>query len=260
MEVTVRLHGGLGNQIFQYAAGLALKKAMGSSAKLFFVMLEENPHNHLGHDYMSALFIQGTMFESKIHSYRYTQGKAFEVWYPDLLTNYTMPIYLDGYFQYLPAIAPSIPELRTQILTQLSKTTGLNYTPLLDTGFVHVRRGDYLKHPTFHWVQEAAYFEKGMKLIGLEKWVIFSDDIDWCRNQACFRGAAFAEEEDEMKALLVMSSCCGGAVISNSSFSWWAAMFGAHEYSGRVVYPEMWVEYEKPRLFPAEWLQLSSSS
>ena len=258
MEITVHLQGGLGNQLFQYAAGLAVKKCMGPEAKLWFVMPDKNPHNHLGHDYVSDLFTKGQMTMGNLPVSAYNQWYAFEPWWPHLIAKRGLTMYMFGYFQYLPALVDILPELRIDFIKALCIKTGLLYKPQFDTGFVHVRRGDYLKLPNYHWVQEASYYKKGMELIGLKRWLVFSDDLDWCREQPCFQGAIFADEKDELRALLVMISCCGGAVISNSSFSWWAAMFGANEFSGRVVYPELWLEREKPVLFPESWLSSSS--
>jgi hypothetical protein len=256
MDITVRLQGGLGNQLFQYAAGLSLKKCMGPNTSLHLIMLEENKHNHLGHDYSTDLFVKGTKITEYTPTVPYIQYSAFEPWYPELLIRRGPSIYLDGYFQYLPAISDILPELRISFINALCKKTGLLLKQKTNTGFVHVRRGDYLKNPTYHWVQTPEYYEKGMRTIGLDRWTVFSDDIEWCKKQICFEQCIFAEDDNELRSLLVMISCCGGAVISNSSFSWWAAIFGAHEYGGRVVYPELWSEHHKPTLFPDEWLQI----
>lgn len=257
--ITVRLLGGLGNQLFQYAAALAVRNANPSNPNVWFIIFDENKHNKMGHNYIGDLFIEGkmhTMMPSP--TYTYAQHGSFTQWDPLAIAQNGSSIFLDGYFQYLPAIIPILPLLRSSFLGALRKKSGLALRPMLNTGFVHVRRGDYLLNPTYHWVQTAEYYERGMKLLNLQKWIIFSDDIDWCSQQACFQGCILADEPDELKALDVMISCCGGAVISNSTFSWWAAIFSANE--GRVVYPEFWSEKYTPTLFPREWTMLSSSS
>jgi Glycosyl transferase family 11 len=257
--ITVRLLGGLGNQLFQYAAALAVRNANSTKPDIWFIMFDKNVHNTLGHNYISDLFTEGKMHTiMPSPRYNYRQEGAFTQWDPVSFAQNGPSIFLDGYFQYLPAIIPILPLLRVSFLGALRKKTELPLRPMLNTGFVHVRRGDYLLNPTYHWVQSAEYYEKGMKLLGLQKWIIFSDDIDWCSQQPCFQGCTLVDEPDELKALDLMISCCGGAVISNSSFSWWAAIFSANE--GRVVYPELWSERYKPTLFPREWTMLSSSS
>jgi hypothetical protein len=98
-----------------------------------------------------------------------------------------------------------------------------------------------------------------MSLINAEQWLVFSDDIIWCRQQPCFQkeNVVLCDEPNELIALHVMSSCGAGAVISNSSFSWWAAVLGE---IAPVVYPDLWSEHHKPNLFPETWTRLSSSS
>jgi len=249
--ITVRLQGGLGNQLFQYAAALAVRKVSGAS--IWFVD-GGNPHNKLGHDYVKELFVEGKRHadEAPTPMVMYIQYSAFETWLPTWFVDKT--VYLEGYFQSLDELTPILPEMRASLLPLLRNSKIQN--PTLDTGFVHVRRGDYLLNPTYHWVQSPSYYEKGMSLIGAKKWIVFSDDIAWCRDQACFqKDVVFWDEPDELIALDLMSRCGAGAVISNSSFSWWGAMLGNMK---RVVYPELWSEHHKPNLFPEEWVRLSS--
>jgi len=256
--ITVRLQGGLGNQIFQYAAALAVRKEMGGGP--ISLVETTNVHNTLGHDYATNLFLEGRPHHSVplTTMTSYIQYSAFESWSPGQFIR-GGTIYLQGYFQSLPELIPILPELRASFLPALRKQTQIHISPSPTTGFVHVRRGDYLLNPTYHWVQPASYYEKGMSLIKAERWLVFSDDIDWCRQQPCFQKdtVVFCDEPNELIALDVMTTCRAGAVISNSSFSWWAAVLGEID---TVVYPELWSEHHKPNLFPESWLRLSSSS
>jgi hypothetical protein len=95
-----------------------------------------------------------------------------------------------------------------------------------------------------------------MRILGAKRWLVFSDDPEWCKQQACFAGAQILDEPDELLSLELMSRCKGGAVISNSSFSWWGAILANAE---RVVYPDLWSEMHKPNLFPSTWIRLSST-
>ena len=250
--ITVRLQGGLGNQIFQYAAAIAVRKVSG--AEIWFID-GGNSHNKLGHDYVTELFVEGKRHtgEAPTPIAVYKQYSAFEPWLPTWFVDKT--VYLEGYFQSLAELKPILPELRASLLPLLRKSEH----SILDTAFVHVRRGDYLLNPTYHWIQSPSYYEKGMSLIGAKKWLVFSDDIAWCREQACFQkqGVILCDEPDELVALDLMSRCGAGAVISNSSFSWWGAILGGLD---KVVYPELWSEHHRPNLFPEAWVRLSSSS
>ena len=254
--ITVYLQGGLGNQIFQYAAALAVRKVRGGT--IWFTE-GENTHNTLGHDYVTELFVEGRRYSTVPPAAvaRYSQSSAFEPWMPSWFGS-APTIYLEGYFQSLAELVPILPELRASFLPALHKSTSIHLDSTMSrTAFVHVRRGDYLSKPTYHWVQPETYYEKGMSLIQAERWLVFSDDIIWCRQQPCFQreGVMLCDEPNELIALHVMSSCGAGAVISNSSFSWWAAMLGGTD---SVVYPDLWCEDQKPNLFPETWTRLSS--
>jgi hypothetical protein len=256
--ITVHLQGGLGNQIFQYAAALAVRREVGHT--IWFTE-GENAHNTLKRDYVSDLFVEGRRHHASPPEAIavYKQYSAFEPWTPTWFSS-AATIYLEGYFQSLPELVPILPELRASFLPALRRSTGIHVdSSLAETGFVHVRRGDYLLNPTYHWVQPAEYYEKGMSMVTAKKWLVFSDDIQWCREQTCFqRGdVVLCDEPNELIALDVMSSCGAGAVISNSSFSWWAAMLGGLD---KVVYPDLWSEYHRPDLFPGTWTRVSSSS
>ena len=75
-----------------------------------------------------------------------------------------------------------------------------------------------------------------MALMQFDRYLVFSDDIPWCREH--FRGQQFefSEGRDEIEDLLLMSSC-RGAIISNSSFSWWGAWLAGHN---KVICPSRW--------------------
>ena len=256
--ITVRLQGGLGNQIFQYAAALAVRRQTGHA--IWFIE-GENAHNTVGRDYVAELFVEGKRHYNipPVAIATYKQYSAFEPWMPTWF-GAAATIYLEGYFQSLPELAPILAELRDFFLPALHRSTQIHLdSSMAETGFVHVRRGDYLLNPTYHWVQPAEYYEKGMSIVAAKKWLVFSDDIPWCRQQACFQrdDVILCDEPNELIALHVMSSCGAGAVISNSSFSWWAAVLGKLD---KVVYPDLWSEHHKPNLFPEFWTRLSSSS
>jgi Glycosyl transferase family 11 len=239
--IVVQLMGGLGNQIFQYAAALAIQDAMKKQGPICFVSAD-NKHSRQTYFH---LFNGGSLLREPFPiGDRYCQNDAFEAWNPSTFKD-TETLLLYGYFQFIPAIASVIPRLQREFgLFQESRAA-----------FVHVRRGDYLQNPTLHWLQSPEYYEEGMKLVGADKWVVFSDDLDWCREQSCFQrpDLQFIDEKDEVTALRLMASCTQGAVISNSTFSYWAAILGDIEC---VVYPKKWYGDSTPVLFPEGWMEL----
>lgn len=254
-EIIVNLHGGLGHQLFQYAAALSVRKESNPSAELYFIN-SRNTYNNLNHDYIHDLFTKGEKIEDISGTLgHYRQRSPFERWNPKFLpTNNTL--FLDGYFQYLPAILDVLPELCDDVYKKLTNLVIYKATIPKTFGFVHVRRRNVP-------VQHSLYYRTGMNMIeqhnkNLKNWLVFSDDIEWCRQQEIFRrqNITLLDERDEYQTLYLMGQCRGGAVISNSTFSWWGAFMGTYAAGNQVIYPTSWSEKGPVYLFPEEWIGL----
>ena len=102
---------------------------------------------------------------------------------------------------------------------------------------IHVRRGDYLKIPQNHPFVGENYLRKAVASFPKEtEFLVFSDDISWCRK--FFKGTHFhfSEGRDVIDDLFLMS-WCDHHICSNSTYSWWGAYLGRR---GRVIFPSMW--------------------
>ncbi|WP_343673257.1 alpha-1,2-fucosyltransferase [Chitinophaga sp.] len=108
-----------------------------------------------------------------------------------------------------------------------------------NTCSIHVRRGDYLKLRYSFPPQSMKYYQKAMSLFDKQtKFLVFSDDIEWCK--ANFKGDQFyfVEGERDITDLFLMSRC-QHHILSNSSFSWWGAWLNKSAPK-RVICPEHW--------------------
>ena len=96
------------------------------------------------------------------------------------------------------------------------------------------------------------------RVSGPRRWLVVSDDIEWCKQQPWLTKHPFeiVDEKDELAGLMLMSLCEGGAVISNSTFSWWGAMLGCGATGVPVAYPAKWIGKENPDLFPPSWIRI----
>lgn len=106
----------------------------------------------------------------------------------------------------------------------------------LNSGAIHVRRGDYTNLQNYHPLQSLEYYKKGMDELGFDHYYCFSDDIQWCKENLIDSRIEFVENTSEIQDLKLMSRC-KGAVIANSSFSWWGAYLGNHN---NVIIPRNW--------------------
>ncbi len=258
--VCVELFGGLGNQIFQYAAGKAVARY--NNCELLVNKERDNKHNVNGHNYARELFTDAVevdfptndawLFQQQgVHMYK--QSNGFEAWNPK---DIPVPCILSGYFQYLPAIEFVLPEVRAILMKNLHEYPYQRN----DLAFLHVRRGDYLKLPDFHYIQTEEYYTKALQLLfqknpEIRELYVFSDDLQWCKQQAWLHHIPFVkfiENTDEIRSLSLMSLCIGGAVIGNSTYSWWGAMLSRSKH---VIYPSRWIAQKIENLFPSHWVK-----
>ena len=146
--------------------------------------------------------------------------------------------------------------------------------------FMHVRRGDYVNHPDQHPALPISYYEEGYKKFDNPTVLVFSDDLEWVKQQEFFQGDNFLISEFDVrydhvsdnidgqgKSLipfydLYMMTQCNGAVIANSSMSWWGAWLQRDTFLP-IIAPTPWfgttaLQNINPKdLIPDDWTQLS---
>ena len=130
-----------------------------------------------------------------------------------------------------------------------------------EVAFLHVRRGDpnltdkrgfkwaYVNLQDQHPTQPIEYYEQALKHLPDDMLVlVFSDSIDWVKEQPFFQDDRFmfSEPEDTYDdgALvpymdLCIMSLCDHAIIANSSMSWWGAWLQSNP-NKKVIAPKMW--------------------
>ena len=220
--IVVNRMGGLGNQLFQYAAARAV--AHHHPGQIYVQEETDNPHNHKKYDY-ALIFMKHAVVAQVSPSYRHEfhQASSFVPWQPETIHP---PVKLFGYFQYLPAIQPILFDLVLEYRDALCPFRPHFVSPETSL-FIHVRRGDYLKLPQYHYIQTKTYYENAFRewrkhYVGDDFHVfLMSDDPEWCREQSWSFPYILYENDDEVQTLAMMSQCTAGAIISNSSFSYW---------------------------------------
>jgi hypothetical protein len=128
-------------------------------------------------------------------------------------------------------------------------------TDPIDMVAIHVRRGDYVNNSFYVDLTKTNYYEKAMDEFPDAQFLVFSDDIEWCKQQLIFKDCEFYHG-DELDDLNTMASCVGH-IIANSSFSWWGAYISP--FTDKVVCPsyEHWYTDGQPRtVTPKEWIKI----
>ena len=132
---------------------------------------------------------------------------------------------------------------------------------------VSIRRGDFLaeKYKSKHYVCTPEYFEKSISLmlkkIKNAQFIVFSDDINWVKNNMKFPANTLYESGDDpvWEKLRLMYSC-KHFIISNSTFSWWAQYLSKNEKK-IVIAPSQWLNGQKnPDFYDKKWSLVDISS
>lgn len=120
----------------------------------------------------------------------------------------------------------------------------------IDMVSVHIRRTDYVNNPFYVNLCETDYYNQAMNQFSDEKFLIFSDDREFCKT--AFPGIQIFDGKTDIEDFNAMAGC-KGHIIANSSFSWWAAFVGG----GKVVAPKQWYSdgVERTKL-PVSWIQI----
>ena len=250
--VVVNRMGGLGNQLFQYAAARAVAHYH-PNIQIYVEEEKENTHNHKKYDYALIFMKDATVISADFPCpTQFHQSSSFVPWHPETINP---PVKLYGYFQYFPALQPILFDIVWDYKKALYPFLAQFVNP--DTSlFIHVRRGDYLRLPHYHYIQTKTYYENAFQqwrkhYMGDDFHVfLMSDDPQWCREQSWSFPYTLYENDDEVQTLALMSQCEAGAIISNSSFSYWGAMLSQ---SPHVFYPERWIAETVHDLFPSHW-------
>ena len=279
--VTVRLNGGLGNQMFQYAAARAIALRNAASVELDMSWFGADPSRAyaLGPFSIAAKpkihfldRVTKPRFLAKWLGKRTTRLPVFEeahFHYDEEILRIESPVLLKGFFQserYFASVSQIIAEdfkIQTppsakalNILRQIEKT---------DAICVHFRRGDYIQKPKInasHGTASMEYYTSALEWIQLglahPHLFVFSDDPDWVREN--FKPAipmtlVDIHSASEAHEDLRLMAACQHFVIANSTFSWWAAWLGSDK-AKRVAAPKRWFQSNKHDtrdLLPDSW-------
>lgn len=118
---------------------------------------------------------------------------------------------------------------------------------------MHIRRTDMVNNNFDINLSETDYYDKAIALFPNYKFLIFSDDLDWCKQKFIGEKFEFSEGRTEEQDLKLMASCCHN-IIANSSFSWWAAYLNLNPNKIVVCPNQNYLDGQIRRVNPKEWV------
>ncbi|MES2315491.1 MAG: alpha-1,2-fucosyltransferase [Patescibacteria group bacterium] len=294
--IIVRLGGGMGNQMFQYAVGRALsvKKNVALGLDLTY-LLERVPRPawhkfvfrnfdlgvfNISAEIVSAKeipFIYKPFFSGKVMLlFDALRRKVFKFPGTEKSFQYDPNVFTLGSNSYLQGNWQS-PKYFIGIEDIIRKDFSLK-KPLSDKALklndeiqatisvcVNIRRTDFVTS-SFHGIFGKEYYDKGIEHIAesrsIEKIYVFSDDMEWCKENLHFNyptifvGHEYAGAQFE--EYLMLMKACKHFVIPNSSFAWWAAWLNT-DTDKVVVAPKRWFlddSIATDDLIPREWVRI----
>lgn len=263
----VRLSGGLGNQLFQYAFGRSLAIARGEQLFLDDFAFQRDKTREYALQYypikakrlkgVRKLYYNGMIYLDRVFRFMPKGQNKFGLYYEkddfgfvDLKKDNA--VYYNGCWQNV-AFLDGMKELLKQELVYSQaldekKQNVLKYIKENNMVAVHVRHGDYLnaQNQNSYEVPTVEYYRKAIKYLREKqpdcKFMFFSDDMKWCKDffekeQQCM----FFEELENNSAQedMFFMQQCKHFIIANSSFSWWAALLGETANSVKIA-PKQW--------------------
>jgi len=229
--ITSFIQGGLGNQMFQIAAGYSLA-----------IDIETDFYLHDGQHHLP---LQGNRIESykdnilkniqfiDLSEFSFTPYRYDSIRYKKIPQRNNQVII--GYFQSEKYFKHNEDVIKSLFSLPVKNTEENSVS-------IHIRRGDYLKNPEYHSPLDDSYYRQALKVVGdYSKVYVFTDsDLPQGLNTDNFHIVKLASDYDE----LALMSSCRHNIIANSTFSWWAAYLTKKK--GKVIAPSKWFGAKGP--------------
>ncbi len=285
--IVVALGGGVGNQLFQYAAGRALAARLGVPLAVDrrrfeardwpIYALDSFAIDVVPADPASLPFREGRVLGrllsrlgGRYRTYR-ESGLAFDPAVPALPDG----TYLRGNFQCERYFADHDAVIRRDLA--FAHPPDADNRAMLETigrslaVSLHVRRGDYVSDPRanrVHGTMEPDFYRRAAELVaervgGDPTFFVFSDDPAWAAENLRLgfpmQVVAHNGRERATEDLRLMAAC-RHHILANSSFSWWGAWLNPSP-DKIVVAPQPWFRdpaMDESTIVPERWLRLGA--
>lgn len=281
----IQLSGGLGNQMFQYAAGKAqalrlntdlyLDKTHFLTTPLGKVNLRQyelsqfsfnqkfkHPNFHWIKKYLKVKQVYNG-FKTYIDPHVHFNADFFKI---------SDKTYIEGFFQSEKYFNDYSSEIRSDFKFK-TPPQGLNLELFnkiqsLNAISVHVRRGDYVNNPETlksHGICGLDYYQNAVELIvsKVEKpyFFLFSDEPEWVQQNLKldypYEVISHNKGESSFEDMRLMSVCKHN-IVANSSFSWWGAWLN-NNFNKTIIAPKSWFinpDWDSKDIIPDSWIKI----
>jgi len=280
MIIIIRLLGGVGNQMFQYALGRVLSLALNRQLFIETSLLEaaKSTPGFTARNFDLDMFdirldllniekhikVDDKIYSITEKSFEYDEN-LFE-----LVKTIDHPVMLSGHWQSYKYLELFNKTIKKDFKLNLKLTEHwLELSRLIsstESVMINVRRTDYLLKQDYHGVVTNQYLTAAINIIKTKitnpYFFIFSDDITWCKENIPLSSNIFFVDnkyyDEKYQRYLQLMCSCNHFILSNSSFAWWSAYLGSGKKS-IVIAPKEWftVDINTRDLTPKSWIRLS---
>ncbi len=284
--VVIKLKGGMGNQMFQYAFGRALERAAEKAGQPIAISFDITAYtNPLKADtrrpfMLEPLNVQAVLASDEVSLKAYNpygiiskvlrrilgtgNTVAFD---PSLLLPPFKKSY-EGYWQTEKYFADFTDQIRSEFtlnvpLGSLAQSMYERIKGDDHSVSIFYRRTDYVGHKTFD-IGEQDYQKRALarmkELVPNMKLYVMSDDITWVKENVDLpEGSVFvSDKEITPQEEMHLASACRHHIIPNSTFAWWGAYLNKNP-NKVVITPKVWANVDNDEyadIVPAGWLRV----
>lgn len=289
-KMIIRISGGLGNQMFQYALKKKLDYVQGRENQIDlsyynkktvhngyelnqvfgindFSYMGRTPRDSFFYIVLCKILYKCNIKMFKTKTFLLEPLIAFYSNYKSLSGEF---FYIDGYWQSEDYFADYAEEIRKCFtfpkFDESENISLLKKISNVESVAMHVRRGDFIENSRYVCLGKTDYYEKAIeeirKRVSDPFFVVLSDDIAWCKENLYLGNkveyVSWNIKEKSYRDMQIMS-CCKHNIIANSTFSWWGAWLNTNPQK-IVVAPYKFYNGNVPdesHLIPKGWLQIS---
>ncbi|PQJ81421.1 alpha-1,2-fucosyltransferase [Polaribacter glomeratus] len=266
--IVVRIIGGLGNQMFQYAFAKSLQQK-GYQVKIDITKFKTYKlHGGYQLDKFKIDLETATTLENIISRLGFRRStKERSLLFNKKFLEVPKREYIKGYFQtekYFEDIKAIL--LKQFVVKNEISSSTLKYlkeiTIQQNACSLHIRRGDYVsdkKANSVHGTCDLAYYKEAIKVMKNKfndtHFFIFSDDIAWVKQNLKVKNTTYIDHEVIPHEDIHLMSLCKHNITANSSFSWWGAWLNQHS-NKVVIAPKQWYLNKENEIASKDWIKI----
>jgi len=233
--ISVYLMGGLGNLLFQVSLALVIGRRNNNKVEYYKYINSYIDKRKNITEYSIFRNLEIINKDVKSDNFMIIRENSFE--YDEKISNIKLDnryqYLLFGYFQSYKYIIEDREYIINKLENKYEKEIEEKMNKIKEKYnnkkivSIHVRRGDYLNLPDYHYNLSDKYYNNAIKKYDIENtvFIIFSDDVEYIKNDFIknvnIKYKEIIEDNNEERSLWIMSSCKDGHILANSSFSWW---------------------------------------